>query len=63
MRLVIDYQRCQGVGICQALMPAVFDLNALAQAVALVNPVPDAALDAADDAVASCPTEALTLVP
>jgi ferredoxin len=61
MRVVLDRERCVGSGVCEALAPEVFEVGDDG-IVTVLRPEPAAAEeDAVRDAVAQCPTGALSL--
>lgn len=61
MRVQVDYNRCTGLGVCESLAPDVFSIEDDGQmhiSEGHANEAPRASLA---DAVASCPTRALTI--
>lgn len=62
MRLQVDYTRCTGLGVCESIAPAVFGINEDGS-LELHNDCPaDALRPAIEDAVGSCPTEAISII-
>jgi ferredoxin len=62
MRIVVDYAKCTGLGMCEAEAPDLFEVQDDGSLLVLnENPSADQ-LAAAQAAVESCPTEALSLV-
>lgn len=61
MKIVVDRERCTGIGICESLMPDVFEIDEDGQMVLLAETVPQGQEAEAREAVASCPNEALLL--
>ncbi|MFC7307824.1 ferredoxin [Streptomyces monticola] len=61
MKIVVDRDRCTGIGICESLVPDVFEVNEDGEMVLLVDAVPEGMEAEAREAVASCPNEALAL--
>jgi len=62
MRIVVDYVKCTGLGMCEAEAPDLFEVQDDGSLKVLNEcPGPDQ-LAAAQAAVDSCPTEALSLV-
>lgn len=61
MRVEVDYDKCQSAGVCESLAPHVFELRADGMMYVLAQDV--TAADEADvrDAVAACPSFALTV--
>jgi ferredoxin len=61
MKIIVDRTKCTGLGICESLAPSVFEVDDNGDLVLLADTVPEEELDAVEDAVAGCPTEALRL--
>jgi ferredoxin len=62
MRIVLDEDLCRGFGNCMLAAPDVFDLPADSTLVTILQEQPPEALRAAvEEAVQSCPVEALIL--
>jgi ferredoxin len=62
MRLVVDRTRCNGLGLCEAEAPDLFEIQDDGSLVQLIErPGPDRR-EAAEAAVARCPNEALRIV-
>ena len=62
MKIVVDYVKCTGLGMCEAEAPDLFEVQDDGSLLVL-NESPGAdQLAAAQAAVDSCPTEALSLV-
>lgn len=62
MRIVVDYDKCTGLGMCEAEAPDLFEVQDDGSLLVLnANPTDDQ-IAAAQAAVDSCPTEALSLV-
>jgi ferredoxin len=59
MRVVVDRDTCRGHGICEALVPEVFEVDADGKSTVVGDPVPDSERAAVQEAIASCPSEAL----
>lgn len=62
MKIVVDYNKCTGLGICESLAPEVFEVDESGALVLLVDEATGDTLDGVREAVAGCPTEALRLV-
>ncbi len=61
-RIEVDRERCVGSGTCEMLAPDLFEVGDDGM-VAVLRPEPGGAdVDAAEDAVQACPTQALSLV-
>jgi ferredoxin len=63
MKISVDRGRCTGLGICESLAPKHFEVDDEGTLVLLDENVTPEDLDAVRDAVASCPTEALSIQP
>ncbi|HEX4248250.1 MAG TPA: ferredoxin [Pseudonocardia sp.] len=62
MRIVVDRDKCTGLGMCEAEAPDLFEVQDDGT-LKVLDEHPDAdQREAAEAAVMSCPTEALTLV-
>lgn len=62
MRLVADYNKCTGLGMCEAEAPELFEVQNDGT-LTVLNECPSASQRAeAEAAVGSCPTEALSIV-
>jgi ferredoxin len=59
--LGVDRVKCIVSGTCEALVPALFAIDDQGELQVLQPTVPDDLLDAARDAVGSCPARALHL--
>ncbi|WP_280231125.1 ferredoxin [Nocardia cyriacigeorgica] len=62
MKVVVDRDKCAGLGICEATAPEVFEVGGNGEVVVLAESVDSDRLDIVRSAVESCPTEALRLV-
>ena len=61
MKIVVDYAKCTGLGICESLAPEHFEVQDDGTMLVLDSEVGDADLQAVEEAVAGCPTLALRL--
>lgn len=61
MKIVVDYTKCTGLGICESLAEDFFEVNDEGELVLKQESVPECHLSDVEAAVASCPTEALRL--
>lgn len=59
LRIVIDRQKCQGIGACVGAAPDVFDLDSEGKAVVIDKEGADD--DTIVEAAEACPLEAITL--
>ena len=60
MKAKVDPDLCIGCGLCVTTCPEVYKMED-DKAIVYVTPVPGEFLEAAKDAVAQCPTEAIIL--
>ncbi|TDD37278.1 ferredoxin [Actinomadura sp. KC06] len=61
MRIVVDWNRCQGIGMCESIMPDVFEVDQDGQLTLHTDTVMEGKEAEAAEAVAACPSEALSL--
>ncbi|GAA4737051.1 ferredoxin [Actinomycetospora chibensis] len=57
----VDYDKCTGLGICESLAPEFFEVSDDGNLTLLEEEAGPDALDDVREAVAGCPTEALSL--
>jgi ferredoxin len=62
MRIIVDHDKCTGLGMCEAEAPDLFEVQDDGSLVLLVEEPSEERRAAAEAACESCPTEALTLV-
>ena len=62
MRLVVDYDKCTGLGMCEAEAPDLFEVQDDGSLTVLNDRPDESQRAAAEAAVESCPTEALSIV-
>jgi ferredoxin len=62
MRIILDPERCTGLGLCEAAAPDVFEVQPDGSLTILDETPAEEAREAVEDAILSCPTEALRLV-
>ena len=62
MKVTVDFAKCTGLGICESLAPEFFEVNDEGDLVLLKEDIGDEELQAVEEAVAGCPTEALRIV-
>lgn len=61
MRLVVDHNKCTGLGLCEAVAPDIFEVQDDGT-LRVLDENPEAAVRATlEEAILSCPTEALRL--
>lgn len=63
MRAVVQPDTCQGCGMCEGAAPEVFRVDPTGHVAVLLDELPDELIEAAEDAVESCPSEAISLAP
>ena len=61
MKVIVDRAKCTGIGICESLAPAHFEVNESGELVLLKQDVAPDEAQVIDEAVGGCPTEALRL--
>jgi ferredoxin len=59
MKVSVDDQRCRGHGVCVSLCPEVFSLTDDGYAVAISSEVPTGLEASAQEAIESCPEQAI----
>lgn len=62
MKIVVDYDLCQGHAVCESEAPAVFSVASKGQVKLLDENPPEALRAHVEMAVKYCPTHALTIV-
>jgi ferredoxin len=62
MRVVVDYDRCESNAVCMGILPEVFEVRDDNFLYVLNENPPEEHRDKLRQAVASCPTQALSLV-
>jgi ferredoxin len=63
MRIVVDRIKCVSLGLCEAAAPSHFEVGDDGQLIVLREIVGEQDRVEAEDAVRSCPTSALKLIP
>jgi len=61
MKVIVDYGRCTGLGICESMAPDIFEVSDDGALVLLKEDITDDELQAVEEAVSGCPTEALRI--
>lgn len=61
MKVVVDFTKCTGLGICESLAPDFFEVNDEGDLVLLKDDISGEELQAVEEAVTGCPTEALLI--
>lgn len=62
MKVVVDRAKCTGLGICESLAPAFFEVDENGVLVQLEEEISEGERAAVEEAVRGCPTEALRIV-
>jgi ferredoxin len=62
MKIVVDRSKCTGLGICESLAPAFFEIDDNGDLIVLEEAVAEGELAGVEEAVVGCPTEALRIV-
>lgn len=60
--VVVDFNKCTGLGICESLAPDFFEVNDDGELLLLKEEISDEEMQEVEEAVNGCPTEALTIV-
>lgn len=58
-RVLIDIDRCSGIGMCEALAPDVFEVGDYGRVHAPRDDIADGMRDQVEEAARSCPTQSL----
>jgi ferredoxin len=61
MKVIVDFAKCAGLGVCESVAPDVFEVNDGGNLVLLKEDITDEELHSVEEAVAGCPTEALRI--
>jgi ferredoxin len=61
MRVVVDMDRCTGLGLCESLAPDLFEIQDDGSLLVLREQLEPGELGQVEEAVRSCPTEALRI--
>lgn len=61
MKILVDYDKCTGLGMCESLSPDHFEVNDDGDLVLLKDSVSDDERQGVEEAIAACPTEALRM--
>ncbi len=61
MKIVVDRTKCSGLGLCEAVAPDVFEVDAGGDLVVHGDVLTDDRRADVDDAVEGCPTQALSV--
>ena len=61
MQVLCDFDKCTGLGLCESLAPDFFEVQDDGSLVVLRETFDEAERPALEEAVRSCPTEALSL--
>lgn len=61
MRIVVDFDACQGNGICEGLAPEIFELRDDGYLYVLQDSPDEALRGKAEEAARACPVQAITI--
>jgi len=61
MKVVVDFKKCTGLGICESMAPEFFEVNDDGALVLVKDDITDDEFQSVEEAVAGCPTEALRI--
>lgn len=61
MKVVADFSKCTGLGICESLAPEFFEIDDSGDLVLLREEFTEDELQMIEDSVSGCPTEALRI--
>jgi ferredoxin len=61
MKVVVDFTKCTGLGICKSMAPGFFEVNDHGDLVLRKDEITDDELQSVEEAVSGCPTEALRI--
>lgn len=61
MKVVVDFVKCTGLGICESMAPDFFEVDEGGDLVLVKEDITDAELQSVEEAVSGCPTEALRI--
>jgi ferredoxin len=62
MRVVVDYDRCQSNAVCMGIAPHIFEVREDGFLYVLDETPPEDQRSLVENAVISCPTQAITIV-
>lgn len=61
MKIHVDTDRCTGHGVCESIADDIFEVGDDGIVHLLIEDVPDSRRDKVDEAIAECPTQALSI--
>jgi ferredoxin len=61
MKVVVDYDKCTGLAVCESVAPEFFEVNDEGKLELLKQDISEDELQSVEEAVAGCPTEALRI--
>lgn len=61
MKVTVDRTRCTGLGICESITPGTFEVDDDGTLAILHDEITNADMQVVEQAVSSCPTEALRI--
>ena len=61
VKVVVDFAKCTGLGICESMAPEFFEVNDAGGLELLKEDLTDDEVQSVEEAVSGCPTEALRI--
>jgi ferredoxin len=61
VKVVVDFAKCTGLGICESVAPEFFEVNDAGALELLKADLTEDELQSVEEAVSGCPTEALRI--
>jgi ferredoxin len=61
VKVVVDFAKCTGLGICESMAPEFFEVNDAGALELLKEDLTEDELRSVEEAVSGCPTEALRI--
>jgi ferredoxin len=61
VKVVVDFAKCTGLGICESMAPEFFEVNDAGALELLKADLTEDELQSVEEAVSGCPTEALRI--
>jgi ferredoxin len=61
VKVVVDFTKCTGLGICESMAPEFFEVNDAGALELLKADLTEDELQSVEEAVSGCPTEALRI--
>lgn len=61
MRVIVDHDKCTGLGLCESIAPAFFEVDDDGELLLLRSDADESRRGELEEACRSCPTEALSI--